>query len=324
MEWKAKMDMGIETCILIAQREKSRLGGMLTQQFTIFILFTILTSCIFGQNNQDTIHYFSKLYPEDGMFLRPDSLPDGEWIAFCESNKTQIGLKLHYKNGNRNGESISYWANGNIQQKGNYKNGCLDGKNEKWYKNGTKESENFCELDDLKKHVFHCKFINYWLKDGRQLIKDGTGKYISYHDNDTIQVVGEYLDGLQTGKWTWQYANGAIQYIENFKKGKRNGEYIYYYINGQIRDKGIYSNGEQIGKWEGWYEDGNNQEYETRIDGKRDGEYKYWHRNGQLNTIGKYKLGKKDGAWKHWDANGKLEMEEKYIDGNLIESKNYK
>jgi antitoxin component YwqK of YwqJK toxin-antitoxin module len=288
----------------------------------IFSALTILTLAAYGQTNTDTIHYFSDLFPESGLFLRPDSLPDGEWIAYCETNKTQIGLKLHYKNGNRNGESISFWPNGKIQQRGYYKDGCLVGKNEKWYKDGVKESESFCEAEDYRKHFFHCNKINYWSKDGLQLIKDGTGKYRSYHDNDTLQVTGEYLNGLQTGEWTWHYDNGALQYIEHFNNGKQDGGYIFYYLNGQVRNKGMYANGKQIGKWEHWYQDGKNEELEFRVDGKRDGEYKYWYSNGQLSSFGYYKFGKEDGIWKHWDEKGKLETEEKYLDGKLIETKN--
>jgi antitoxin component YwqK of YwqJK toxin-antitoxin module len=292
------------------------------RQIVIFSALTILTLAAYGQTNTDTIHYFSDLFPESGLFLRPDSLPDGEWIAYCETNKTQIGLKLHYKNGNRNGESISFWPNGKIQQRGYYKDGCLVGKNEKWYKDGVKESESFCEAEDYRKHFFHCNKINYWSKDGLQLIKDGTGKYRSYHDNDTLQVTGEYLNGLQTGEWTWHYDNGALQYIEHFNNGKQDGGYIFYYLNGQVRNKGMYANGKQIGKWEHWYQDGKNEELEFRVDGKRDGEYKYWYSNGQLSSFGYYKFGKEDGIWKHWDEKGKLETEEKYLDGKLIETKN--
>lgn len=290
----------------------------------ILILLMCLTWSSYGQAIQDTIHYFSELFPESGLFIRPNSLPDGEWIAFCETNTNQIGLKLHYKNGKRNGESISFWSNGEIQQKGYYKDGCLVGNNERWYRDGTKKSESFCEAIDLEKQFSHCNLINYWSKDGKQLVKNGTGKYISYHDNDTLQVVGEYHNSLQTGKWTWYNDDGTLQYIENFSQGKREGEYIFYYRNGQIRDRGLYSNGKQVGKWESWYQDGKNEVCEYRVDGKREGEYKYWYSNGQLSDLGNYKLGKQDGIWKHWDENGRLESKEKYLNGKLIKTKNYR
>lgn len=292
--------------------------------YTILLALNLLSCLAFGQSEKDSIHYFSDVFPESGLFIRPDSLPDGIWIAYCETNKSQIGLKLHYKNGNRNGESISFWPNGKIQQKGYYKDGCLVGLNEKWYKDGTKESESICTAENYKKHFYHCKISNYWSKNGAQLIKDGTGKYISYHDNDTLQVVGEYLNNLQSGKWIWHYDNGALQYIENFKEGKQDGEYLFYYINGQIRTQGTYAGGKQVGKWEDWYMDGKSRESESRVDGKRDGEYKYWYSNGQLYTLGNYILGKENGIWKYWDENGKLTTEESYLNGKLIKTKNYR
>ncbi len=290
---------------------------------TTFIL-TILTICVHGQVKQDTVHYFTELFPENGLFRRPDSLPDGVWIAYCETNKNQIGLQIHYKNGERNGSSISFWPDGKIHQKGHYKDGCLVGMNETWYKNGVKESESICEADDYEKNFFHCNKINYWQKDGTQLIKDGTGKYFSHHGNDTLQVVGEYKNSLRTGKWTWYYDNGAIQYIEHFNQDKQDGEYIFYYRNGKVRNQGLYSNGKQVGKWESWYEDGQNKESESRVGGKRDGEYRQWHPNGQLSTQGNYKLGKEDGIWKAWDETGKLESEEEYKEGKSVKSKNYR
>jgi antitoxin component YwqK of YwqJK toxin-antitoxin module len=294
------------------------------QHCTILIALTILTSIAFGQAEQDSIHYFSDLFPENGIFIRPDSLPDGIWIAYCETNKSQIGLKLHYKNGDRNGESISFWPNGQMQQIGSYENGCLAGKNEKWYKNGIKESESYCHADNFEKHFYHCNIFNYWSKDGTLLIKDGTGQYISFHDNDTLQVVGEYLNSERNGKWVWYYDNSNIQTIEYYNQGKHDREFITFYINGQKRIQGIYSEGKQVGIWEHWYMDGKNEEYESRVSGKRDGIYKYWHRNGQLSALGNYKSGTEEGIWKYWDDKGKLETEDKYIDGKLVETKNYR
>lgn len=300
-------------------------GNFKKMRTYIALIFIILINLsVSGQTENETVHYFDGLFPKNGLFIRPDSLPDGVWIAYCETNPSQIGLKLCYKNGKRNGETISYWPNGNIQQKGLYQDGCLVGLNEKWYENGGKESDSNCEIDNIKLQYSQCHIINYWSKTGSQLIIDGTGKYISYHDNDTLQVVGEYLNNLQTGEWIWHYDNGALQYIEHFKEGKQDGEYIFYYRNGQIRSKGMYANGKQIGKWEHWYQDGKNEELENRVDGKRDGEYKYWYSNGQLSHLGNYKLGKEDGLWQHWDEKGKLETEEKYINGKLIETKNYR
>ena len=279
---------------------------------------------VLGQIGPDTIHYFKELFPKNGLFIRPDSLPDGVWIAFCESDTSQIGLKLHYKNGDRNGLTISFWPNGNVQQKGIYQNGCLVGLNEKWYENGIKESESNCEAENYQKHFYHCNLINYWLKDGKQIVINGTGEYLSYHDNGILQVRGEYLNRERSGNWTWYYNNGKLQTIEYYKNGNQDSAFESYYINGQIRIKGTYSMGKQVGLWEHWYQDGKQEQFENRINGKMDGKAKYWHRNGKLYASGTYKLSIKDGLWQYWDEEGNLEKEEKYINGELIESKNYR
>jgi uncharacterized protein len=295
---------------------------------TRFKIFSLLFACIsflnlFGQNTQDTIHYFNELFPKSGLFIRPDSLPDGVWIAFCETNTTQIGLKLHYKNGERNGESISFWPDGNIQQKGFYKNGCAVGLDEKWYENGVKEWECNCVCEDSIIDSPNCHKINYWTKDGKQLIKDGTGDYISYHDNGVLQVTGAYLNGERTGRWTWYYNDGALQTTENYVNGKQDGEYHFYFRSGQIRSKGMYSNGKQVGKWEDWYNNGKYRQVENRVNGKMDGEADYWYENGQLYASGNYKLSEYDGIWKYWNEEGKIEKEEFYENGKLKKTKEY-
>jgi len=288
------------------------------------MLGILINLSVSGQTENEISHYFDKLFPKNGIFIRPDSLPDGIWIAFCETNHSQIGLKLHYKNGKRNGETISFWPNGNIQQKGFYQDGCLVGLNEKWYENGGKESESNCEIDNIKLQHSQCHIINYWSKIGSQLIKDGTGKYISYHDNDTLQVIGEYVDGLRTGKWIWYYKNGFIQTIEFYDHGDHEGEFITFYANGQKRIQGTYSKEKQIGEWTHWYQDGKMEQFENRLNGKRDGEYKSWHRNGQLYASGNYELGKEVGIWEYFNENGKLEKKEIYKDGKLKRTKNYR
>ena len=75
------------------------------KKIIILILSSISIINLLAQEDKDTIHYFEALFPKNGLFIRPDSLPDGVWIAFCETDTTQIGLRLHYRNGEINGES---------------------------------------------------------------------------------------------------------------------------------------------------------------------------------------------------------------------------
>ncbi len=294
-------------------------------RIVLLLKFSILTSLFLqGQINSETTYYFNQLFPKSGLFIRPDSLPDGIWIAYCETNPEQIGLKLHYRDGKRNGETISYWPNGNIQQRGFYQDGCLVGLNEKWYENGVKESESKCEIENIRLFSSKCSIINYWTPDDKQLIINGTGVYLSYYDNGILQVQGTYLNGERNGKWLWYYRDGSLQSEFHYVDGKKEGEHTFYFINGQIRTRGLYINDKQVNKWEDWYENGTTRQVEFRNEGKMDGEASYWHRNGQLYATGIYRLGQKNGTWKYWDDAGNLETEEIYSDGKLIETKNYR
>jgi len=274
-----------------------------------------------GQSGIDTVHYFSKLHSVDDFFTLPDSLPDGKWVAFSDANKSKIGLIIHYRNGKRNGECTSYWSNGNIESIVYYKSGCQVGKAELWYEDGGKHAEEFWNIIDSTKNYSQSILLNYWTKDGKQAVKDGTGTFPSYHPNGVLQIQEQYLNGKMTGEWTWYFSNGKINYIENYKEGKQDGEYIMYYFNGQIESKGLYSNGKQVGLWQTYYNNGQIKESVDRKYGRRDGEYNYWSENGQLINHGSYKMGLEDGVWQHWDDDGKLIEETTYSEGKIINVK---
>ena len=198
--------------------------------FTFLLTFSMFLK---GFTQTDTtVHYFEKLYPDDGLFLTPNSLPDGKWIAFCSSNKTQIGLIVYYKNGKQEGESKGFWPNGNLKFKQIYKNGYADGNGERWYENGTKKSEGNCRLVNSSYKYSTCSIINFWTKDGEQTMKDSSGIFIDYHDNGVLQIKGQYINGQRNGDWIWYYPNGKIQYTSSYINGKEVGVWKYYKEDG--------------------------------------------------------------------------------------------
>jgi len=287
----------------------------------LILLSTTITAVC--QVKSDSVHYFSKRYPENGFFTLPDSLPDGKWLAISDEDTLKIGLCIYYRNGKRNGECIYYWSNGKMQSKCTFQSGCRIGKSESWYKNGVKRSEDIWTIIDTTKNYSQSLLVNYWYEDGTQVVKDGTGEFLSYHPNGTLQIKEHYLNGRQTGEWKWYYSNGKVQYVENFIDGKQDGDYIFYFINGQVRTKGKYLKGKQVGLWQDWYANGQTRQIKNRVDGKLDGEYTEWHKNGVRSCCGIYKMGSEDGLWQYWDENGKLVQEIIYSNGKEISNKEY-
>jgi len=170
-------------------------------------------------------------------------LPDGRWIAYCQSNKDQIGLVLHYANGKRNGETLSFWPNGNLKHKGNYVDGYLVGASVEFYENGIKQSESSCSVTGGTVKYSSCTFVNFWDKNNLQTIKDSTGTYISFHDNGALQIKGEYIKGQRNGDWIWYYPNGKVQYTSHYNKGEEVGVWEFYSIDGKLNYKTNHENG---------------------------------------------------------------------------------
>lgn len=262
-----------------------------------------------AQSVDEKIFYFKELFPESGLFLRPDSLPDGKWIAYCKEKSSQIGLVIHYKNGKRNGECVIYWPSGAIHKKFSYLNGIGFGKSESWYKNGKKESES----DGAQNNRW-----NYWTEDGTQIIKEGNGYYIGYHPNGALQIKGKYVNGLQEGEWKWYRESGKVLYIENFVNGKQNGDYIFYFENGQIRTFGQYQNGKMEGIWKEWNIDGKQISVLVRNNGAANGEYISWYDNGNMQSKGVFKVGKEDGKWEYWNEDGSLKRVVTFANGKKL------
>lgn len=124
---------------------------------------------------------------------------DGESISFYKNG--QIESKGNYRNKQRNGYWELYWYTGQLKSKGNYKNGVLDG-----------EWKEFIE--------------------------------------GNLHLVNTYHDGLLEGESESHYSNGQLNCKGHYKNDKKEGEWVYYDIHGNIHEKGAYQNGIRYGVWQ--------------------------------------------------------------------------
>ena len=106
--------------------------------FSIFfmIFIKISYSQIYNVIILDT--NYLKYIHEEGTYLYrlKDTLPDGIWNVYTDSNKSQILYKVKYKKNLKNGLYYEYFENGKIKIKAKYKNGFLNGKYYAFFKNG--------------------------------------------------------------------------------------------------------------------------------------------------------------------------------------------
>jgi len=70
-----------------------------------------------------------------------------------------------------------------------------------------------------------------------------------YEDNESLDEVRTYKDGIMSGVWAKYYRNGQLQYKGEAKRGEMHGDYVGYYFNGQLKENGRLKVGHRDGSW---------------------------------------------------------------------------
>lgn len=201
----------------------------------------------------------SKLYDKEGNLIGKGIVNIegdrvGDWIFFYKNgNKKSEG---RYLKNRRSGFWIYYFESGKIEQQGTFKKGRPDGKWE-WY----------FETGNLMRKEYY--------KNGKE-----NGEQQEFNENQTLIAKGNYIDGLKEGKWFFDY--GFHTETGNYKDDNRSGEWFFYYRNGKLYFKGSF------------------------IDGKENGEHFYFYQNGKLKEKRYYNFGQKEKNWEYYDYYGTL------------------
>lgn len=275
-------------------------------------------------------------------------------------NNLYDGTLDNYVNGKKEGKSITYSENGNIERESNYVNGRKEGKTIFYYENGNIKSES--------------NYLNNELE----------GQSITYYENGSIKYESNYVNGKTEGKSITYYENGNIETEGNYENGRKEGKSIFYYenglgsivrlyhndillnqtwnifsnsndfylqpnfrtekwtvflydIQGKNKKKEIhYFNGKEEGKYIEYYENGNIKEERNYENGKEEGKYISYHENGNIWEVGNYENGMRVGDFisyfddgvikgKRYFLNDKLEGKviDYWYNGNIYLESNY-
>jgi len=137
------------------------------------------------------------------------------------------GKKLmegNYTNGKRNGEFTFFFSNGNMDRKGLYENNHRIGKWEYFYPDAKlKQSVLFYPTEGIDNFVV----VDYFDREGKQLIKSGTGKWINdsikgslFENLNLYRLTGQYKDSLKVGNWKLtRLSDNKMIHSEQFNKG---------------------------------------------------------------------------------------------------------
>lgn len=253
---------------------------------------------------------------------------NGIWISYYPNSKI-ILAKVNYIDGTKEGLSMHYYRNEELQSIENYKKGLLEGEKITFF---SKElHKNAFEENIIKKLKFKIisndtlyvkvqeVFVNN-LKEGAsieykengEIIKSNyinnkkNGFYEHYHPNGKLFRTREYSNDVIQNSSPEYYENGRTFALLNYKDGSLNGRYQKFYENGNILESGNYIDDLKDGIIKWYYEDGNIKTIHDSEKGHLTGEYIEYYKNGQVKHQGKYYLGGKIGKWIYFNENGEV------------------
>jgi len=217
-----------------------------------------------------------------GHFSRNEK--SGEWRAWYPSG--QLKSVAHYQSDNKAGESIVYSKEGRATLRENYRLGKKHGLSEQFFENGRlwlhasykdgfrtdSEEPLKCEALGGKWSVLAdtremgCKrcfpgreadrVFGMTAKDPPLPKQIWDGRFASWYDSGTIQVMGRYVEGKKIGPWLRYFENGKLLSRGEYLEGRLSGPWVGYYSDGKKRTAGSYIAGQPIGRWQSISRDG--------------------------------------------------------------------
>ena len=172
--------------------------------------------------------YESRALRAEGKYL--NSKPIGKWRYYFEEKKVEIEGSYTRK-GEKDGEWLWYYSNGNLLSKETYSAGLLDGENFSLNVNG----------DTLECGLF---------SEGQE-----EGKW--YYINDSVKIVGNYSEGKKEGVWKTYYASGKLKSQHAYSDNELDGKMVDYWENGAKKQESTYINGLLNGNEYKYDENGN-------------------------------------------------------------------
>ena len=184
--------------------------------------FTLISCTCWSQTSKYILpkqyNRLSILYPYNGHYHTPaysyDTLKDGIWVQFFESDPSKPALAWSINNGKQEGAEYFVSLTGLIERVNHYDKGVLVG-GLHYYDNGIK-------------------------KDSIRYSPDYENKYLmSWYFNGKIRNVVKH--DLQE----YWYESGQKKFEKRFNtKGQLNGEILYWDEEGQIKYRGQWADGE--------------------------------------------------------------------------------
>ncbi len=307
----------------------------------------------FGQMKNGTAEGNGRVFNENGTWLYSGKFINNklngsgkEYKVQVENKKEQAVLYYEgeYKDGDKCGEGILYYATGEkageIYYKGQFYDGKINGygtlylEDGKIYEGGFANNQKFgfgqlTWNEEGKEHILIGVYADdEYTNSGKELINGdlvSEGEYLNFSKNgwfeeyyngdvNNIKFEGFYQNGVREGEGKEYYKNGNLMYDGEYAADEWNGSGKKYYENGGILYEGEYINGSTCGYGTVYYENGNKQYEGEWLNGNYHGEGVEYNEDGTLKSKGTYKNNYLNGHGTIYN----YEKDNKSYEGNVV------
>lgn len=266
---------------------------------------------------------------------------EGPWTDLGAGGQTLEASS--WKNGKRDGASVTWFPSCQVRARGAWVNGLRDGEWTEWAPDGKKIS-----TGSYDKGVRVGLWTTFHPGSGEKHLE---GRYASGLANGTFQEhlvtgtkwrdvefrsgerVGEGPDAcrklggrwsveveepaegcliakLRSGEWRTYDGHGKLRSIRNYTKGGLNGAFKEFHPTGEVLRAGQYLDGLPEGVHE--FRSPTGVLYGRSTVRAGTGEWKAWHPTGKLAIHGAYREGCPEGRWHLWDEEGQPIVQDTY------------
>lgn len=191
------------------------------------ILFVLIFSRVAFAQEQSTIKYLDSLgkpATKESFFkyqvLKKENPETEKYILQIFDKEDHLISSSFYSDAaaqKRNGESISYYKNGNKRSIITYIDNKPVGNFFTWYENGSPKEESIY-LDVTWASAKREKMINFWNEKHEKTVIDGNG-FLESKD-DYFSEKGSYKEGFKDGKWIGNSLKKVFSYEEIYADGE--------------------------------------------------------------------------------------------------------
>jgi antitoxin component YwqK of YwqJK toxin-antitoxin module len=192
--------------------------------------------------------------------------------------------------GQKHGEWIKEYPNGQVQYRGQFEHGEPVGTFHRFFPNGEKMAVmNYRSGDKVYAELFNKSGEKR--AEGLYEEKQKDSTWLFYNSRGQVIMRQHYVKGKQEGQSVKFFPNGDTSHVTTWQAGEKHGIHKQYFPNGQIKLKAHYEKGELEGRFTIFFPEGYKEIEGSYRNNLRHGQWVYYENRTDTARVVEYQDG---------------------------------